>query len=445
MTKDKNDQQDTDKLNSDTPEQTPESAPESAENKPSASETDTTPADETLAAAESAQKKPAKEKAAKDAQVKDSSAKPSPAEPASAKPKTAEQKTARKGPHPLAWINLILMLGLLALGAFAGWLVWQQQQSTSAELAVLKDRLLQAQQQAGNLAAAEGDLLSETQSLKNLTTTLKQQVEHNTDRLGKLPGAERQDWLLAEAEYLLRMANQRLLLEKDVEGSLSMLQAADNVLVETRNPQLNPVRKTITEEIQSLRASPAVDVTGAVLRLQTLQEALPQLPWLPDRLLPDGDKTETVAEAPQPLDQPWYLTLWHTVKESLSTLVRFRERSEPIAAPLSPDQQYYLQQNMHLMLEQAQVALLRKQDDLYKHSLSRVAGWLDEYLLIDDQRTVAAKLALQELQGWQVNPPLPDITGSLMQLQKLVENQRRGSVLPRQPAPANEAADGGNQ
>ena len=112
---------------------------------------------------------------------------------------------------------------------------------------------------------------------------------------------------------------------------------------------------------------------------------------------------------------------------------------------VSPDQQYYLQQNMHLMLEQAQVALLRKQDDLYKHSLSRVAGWLDEYLLIDDQRTVAAKLALQELQGWQVNPPLPDITGSLMQLQKLVENQRRGSVLPRQPAPANEAADGGNQ
>ncbi|MAK92436.1 MAG: hypothetical protein CMI13_14540 [Oleibacter sp.] len=443
MTKDKNDQQDTDKLNSDTPEQTPELTPEptpaAAENKPSASETDTTPA------AESAQKRPAKEKAAKDAQVKESSAKPSPAESASAKPKTAEPKTARKGPHPLAWINLILMLGLLALGAFAGWLVWQQQQSTSAELAVLKDRLLQAQQQAGNLAAAEGDLLSETQSLKNLTTTLKQQVEHNTDRLGKLPGAERQDWLLAEAEYLLRMANQRLLLEKDVEGSLSMLQAADNVLVETRNPQLNPVRKTITEEIQSLRASPAVDVTGAVLRLQTLQEALPQLPWLPDRLLPDGDKAETVAEEPQPLDQPWYLTLWHTVKESLSTLVRFRERSEPIAAPLSPDQQYYLQQNMHLMLEQAQVALLRKQDDLYKHSLSRVAGWLDEYLLIDDQRTVAAKLALQELQGWQVNPPLPDITGSLMQLQKLVENQRRGSVLPRQPAPANEAADGGNQ
>jgi len=247
VTKDKNDQQDTDKLNSDTPEQTPELTPEptpaAAESKPSASETDNTPADETVDAAESAQQKPAKEKAAKDAQVKESSAKPKTTEP-----KTAEPKTARKGPHPLAWINLILMLGLLALGAFAGWLVWQQQQSTSAELAVLKDRLLQAQQQAGNLAAAEGDLLSETQSLKNLTTTLKQQVEHNTDRLGKLPGAERQDWLLAEAEYLLRMANQRLLLEKDVEGSLSMLQAADNVLVETRNPQLNPVRKTITED-----------------------------------------------------------------------------------------------------------------------------------------------------------------------------------------------------
>ncbi|MAD44590.1 MAG: hypothetical protein CMI02_07240 [Oceanospirillaceae bacterium] len=357
----------------------------------------------------------------------------------------AKEKTARKGPHPLSWINLVLMLGLFAVAAYAGWLGWQLQQDTAAEMAVLKDRLRQTQEQAGNLAAAEGDLLAETRSLQESAQTLQQQVEHNTDRLGKLPGAERQDWLLAEAEYLLRMANQRLQLEKDVEGSLSMLQAADNVLVETRNPRLNPVRKAITEEIQSLRASPAVDITGAVLRLQTLQEELPRLPWLPDRLVPDTQDTAPLKEESPDPDLPWYQTLWMTTTDALQGLIRFRERSEPIAAPLTPDQQYYLQQNMHLMLEQAQVALLRRQTDLYQHSLSRVQDWLDEYLIVDDQRTEAARLALKELRGWQVNPPLPDISGSLLQLQKLVEAQRRGTVQPGDPLPADDGADAGGR
>ena len=119
-------------------------------------------------------------------------------------------------------------------------------------------------------------------------------------------------------------------------------------------------------------------------------------------------------------------------KESLQRMVRIRERDEPIAAPLTPDQQYYLQQNMHLMLEQAQVALLREQTELYQHSLKRVAEWLDQYLVIEDERTLAARAALAELADWTVDPERPDISGSLTQLQKLVEQQRRGSVTARE-------------
>ena len=322
------------------------------------------------------------------------------------------------------------MLGLFALAAYAGWLSWAQQQNTAAELAVLRDRVDQAQNNAAALSAKEAELLAQAKALNEQSAQLQEQVAHNTDRLGKLPGAERQDWLLAEAEYLLRMANQRLQLERDWDGALSMLQAADNVLTETRNPRLNPVRATLAKEMLALRTAPAIDLTGAVLRVQALQEQITQLPWIPDRLIAEQPATEAEVPAADG-DETWYWQLWNSVSTSLQGMIRIRERSAPVAAPLTPDQQYYLQQNMHLMLEQAQVALLRQQADLYQHSLKRVGGWLQDYLIVDDERTRAASNALQELQQWNVAPALPDISRSLQQLQTLVEQQRRGTVAPK--------------
>jgi uroporphyrin-III C-methyltransferase len=347
-----------------------------------------------------------------------------------AKEKAPASSAQRNGPHPLSWINLVLMLGLFALAAYAGWLSWAQQQNTAAELAVLRDRVDQAQNNAAALSAKEAELLAQAKALNEQSAQLQEQVAHNTDRLGKLPGAERQDWLLAEAEYLLRMANQRLQLERDWDGALSMLQAADNVLTETRNPRLNPVRATLAKEMLALRTAPAIDLTGAVLRVQALQEQITQLPWIPDRLIAEQPATEAEVPAADG-DETWYWQLWNSVSTSLQGMIRIRERSAPVAAPLTPDQQYYLQQNMHLMLEQAQVALLRQQADLYQHSLKRVGGWLQDYLIVDDERTRAASNALQELQQWNVAPALPDISRSLQQLQTLVEQQRRGTVAPK--------------
>lgn len=350
-----------------------------------------------------------------------------------AKEKAPASSAQRNGPHPLSWINLVLMLGLFALAAYAGWLSWAQQQNTAAELAVLRDRVDQAQNNAAALSAKEAELLAQAKALNEQSAQLQEQVAHNTDRLGKLPGAERQDWLLAEAEYLLRMANQRLQLERDWDGALSMLQAADNVLTETRNPRLNPVRATLAKEMLALRTAPAIDLTGAVLRVQALQEQITQLPWIPDRLIADQPVAETASAADEPANTTDSATdkWWQGITSTLQGVIRIRERSAPVAAPLTPDQQYYLQQNMHLMLEQAQVALLRQQADLYQHSLKRVAGWLQDYLIVDDERTRAASNALQELQQWNVAPALPDISRSLQQLQTLVEQQRRGTVAPK--------------
>lgn len=343
------------------------------------------------------------------------------------------EKKDKGASNALSWINLILIIILFLMAGFAGWIVWQQNQSATAESAVLKDRLGTALQKIEASNARENALMKRAEALNETSLTLAEQVAHNSERLGKLPGAERQDWLLAEAEYLLRLANQRLELERDWDGAVSMLTAADNVLIETRNPRLDKVRAQIARELMALRAVPAVDRVGAIFRLQALQEQVTSLPWMPEKLIPDV----AVEEEPRVLEeQTWYWNAWFTVKDNVTRMVRIRERDAPIAAPLTPDQQYYLQQNMHLMLEQAQVALLREQTELYTHSLGRVQEWLDQYLVMEDERTRAARAALAQLAAWDVSPERPDVTKSLILLQKLVEEQRRGSVNSAAPVKA---------
>ncbi len=356
--------------------------------------------------------------------------KPADKQPAD-KPKVAKQTAAKPARRAGWWLLLIILLGALAAG---GWFALQVHQQMQTDMAVLSDRIAATQEQERRQQQAFTQLQQQLQTQQQSYQALQQQLQHNSDRLAQLPGAERQDWLLAEAEYLLRLANQRLQLERDWNGALSLLQAADAVLVETRNPGLTRIRETLAQDMLALRQALALDATGAVLRLQALQQQLPQLPWLPDRLLPDSGLDLLASEAQQPLPDSWYGQLWHKISTALTGLVRIRERTGDVAAPLSPDQQYYLQQNMNLMLEQAQAALLREQADLYEHSLQRVQNWLQQYLLIEDDRTRAVQQSLQELQAWPVAPERPDISRSLLQLQQWVEQQRRGM------APVEESA-----
>lgn len=346
--------------------------------------------------------------------------------PADDTEKTPTEKSKKAHTPILSWVNFLLIIILLALAAIAGWLAWQYQQNTSSEISALEERLGKALAGVEQSSNKEAELFQRAESLANQAEGLAAQVTHNTERLAKLPGAERQDWLLAEAEYLMRLANQRLQLERDWSGAVSMLTAADNVLIETRNPGYNKVREQIAKELLALRAVPAIDKTGAIYRIQALQEQLQTLPWMPEKLvvkdMPEVEETRSLDK------QTWYWNLWFVAKENVARMIRIQQRDEPIAAPLSPDQQYYLQQNMHLMLEQAQVALLREQTELYKHSMERVSEWLNQYLVIEDERTRAARASLDELASWVVDPKRPDISGSLIMLQKLVEEQRRGTV-----------------
>jgi uroporphyrin-3 C-methyltransferase len=319
--------------------------------------------------------------------------------------KTKKVETAPKKPLSLLAV-LALFLVLLSFVAIAG-LGWKGfeliQQLSSVEL-----KLQQSEQEKASVAKS----LSQIQ--QQLIKQDKQQ-QHTSQRIAQLPGADTDDWLVAEAEYLLRLANQRLSLEKDLKGALAILLAADNVLLETDNPQFDNVRIQLAKEVLTLRSVPAVDTTGAVSRIQAVQDQVSNLEWMPRNLPKQAVTTEVVVEGVE-------VNAWQkfTAKAwaGLGSIVRIREHDKALPAPLTPDQHYYLQQNMQLMLEQAQVALVRQQADLYLHSIQRTQAWLNEFVRSETAQAKALQQTLEELAKWQVAPAFPDISGSLIELRR---------------------------
>lgn len=328
-------------------------------------------------------------------------------------------------PWVLAGLNLLLLAGA------GGWLFTQWQQSAQelqtlrASQSGLDSRLQEQAQRIESLNERSQGALGFSEKIEGDLKSVQRQLAHNTEAIARLPGAERQDWLLAEVEYLLRLASQRLQLERDVKGAIGMLQAADAVLTELDNPALAPVRQHIANELLSLRQVPSLDRTGVVLRLQALQDAVDQLPWLPHHQFELVPPPPAVAGA---ADQAWYLQLWRSLRDGVGQVIRIRHHDEPMDTPMNQEQAWHLQQSMRLMLEQAQVAFLRGDQQLYEHSLLRVRQWLDTYLGSENTSSTAVRAGLTEVAGWQVAPALPDISASLQTLRRVLDQQRRGLI-----------------
>jgi uroporphyrin-3 C-methyltransferase len=326
-------------------------------------------------------------------------------------PKATKAERLPKKPISLLAV-LALFLVLLAFVAIAG-LGWKGVEFIQ-QLSAIELQLQQSEQSK----AAVTKKLSRLQKEINTQTTLQQ---HTSQRLAQLPGADTDDWLIAEAEYLLRLANQRLNLEKDWQGALAILIAADSILLETKNPQLDSIRLILANEIVTLRAVPAVDITGAVSRIQAVQEQITLLEWVPRKLPKDVAKIETsndkveLSSWEKFLDKAW---------KGLNSIVRIRDNGKALPAPLTPDQYYYLQQNMQLMLEQAQVALVRQQAELYLHSINRTEAWLSEFVRGETAQAQALQQTLNELAQWEVAPTFPDISGSLLELRRYSGGQK---------------------
>lgn len=353
--------------------------------------------------------------------------------PAKANPPTGKAvKKPRGNRRPwVLWIILFLTVVAVVLLALWNWHQWQQRQSMQQSVSYLEkttERLERSSSEAG------GQLDSRVQSLQSALNKQRdtiseqgRQIEYNARTLLESGNRTRTDWLLAEAEYLLRVANQRLQIENDIKGALAALQAADKVLHSTDDVGAFPVRKQVAKDILALKSIEAVDRTGLYLKLEAAMDAVANLT---DKALSDGagdskdeDTSSDTAEDSKGEKENVLARGWAKTKQTLADAVRIRKLDEPVKPLLSPKQSVYARLNLRLMLEEAEMAVLAGNQVLYNRSLAKADEWLGNWYDDSHAPVRALRNTLKGLSGKDINPKLPDISKSLKLLKARMEGR----------------------
>lgn len=285
--------------------------------------------------------------------------------------------------------------------------------SRSAQM-VAKQAQDQALATAAKVGALEGrvaDAQSQQASLEQLYADLAR---------------TRDDWALAEVEQILAVASQQLQLAGNVQGAIIALQNADQRLARTERPQFIVLRRAIARDLERLKALPAVDIAGNALRLDSLVGMVDSLPLLA------GEQP-----APRPrLDEPtidrstaknagngargWFERARDELRylaaeawQKFGQLVRIREVREPDALLLAPTQAYFVRENLKLRLLNARLALLARQEVIYRADLLRVQEALQKYFDLRSKRTLAALALLKQVQSATTVVEVPTLSDSL--------------------------------
>lgn len=341
---------------------------------------------------------------------------PAPEPESERKPETPVPAAAKPKGRLLALLALLLSLGALGGAGYVYYeLVYLQPlarvESEGAQLTARYDQL--AADLRAQIAALESDTSAAIKSLEGeqetrLASNEEAVLKSLNEAINAAPPGQR-EWKLAEAEYLLRIANHRVLMEEDATGALSLLQAVDQIMAELDDFALHQVRARLADEIIALRQVPRDDIQGIFLRLESIKSQLDTLP------LPEPQYLQSTA-----VQQPEQ-SVWQTLLDELKKFIRLRSLSseEAIRPLLAPDEIRYLQLNLRLAMEQAQLALLKRQQEVYEQSLLNVRRWITDHADVADERTVAVLGSVDELLVIELERPLPDISGSLNELLSL--------------------------
>ncbi|NQX89328.1 MAG: uroporphyrinogen-III C-methyltransferase [Halioglobus sp.] len=346
---------------------------------------------------------------------------------------TAVQAVDRKSPKRspgVAWLALLLIVFIALAAAWLFREVYHRetalvQRVTALETAIGSEQAsLDAasdrwqKQLSSGLAKLEESVDQETADLSRRIDARADQLRSIEKELDRFSATDRNTWLLAEAGHLVRLANQRLVMAQDPTASLALLNGADAVLLEIDDPSLHDLRAALASDIASLRAVPQVDIEGIYLRLSALVEQADKLVIFQLPVQADGPAPQVAQDWRGRLHQGYEAAL-----NRLSSYLIIRRRDIPMQALMDPQWEGLVRQNLRMLLEQAQVALLSGNQTLYMATLRRALQWVDQFSDSDAARARAMSQEIRTLVDLTIGVKQPDISRSLQAMETALEQR----------------------
>ncbi|WAB94319.1 uroporphyrinogen-III C-methyltransferase [Pseudomonas citronellolis] len=337
---------------------------------------------------------------------------------------------------------LALLVGVAGLGV-GGWGLWQTQQLQARDQAraqQLEEARGEAQSLLNHNSALDKRLdalpsADELEARRRLVVELQGDQQQLAQQFKQVLGQSRQQWRLAEAEHLMRLASLRLSALQDIDSATQLVQGADDILRAQNDPGAFAARAQLAKSLEVLRSLPQPDRTGLFLQLGALREQAAQLQPLEPSFKEGPGKASTTAwgDGSSTLDQWW---------ERISRYVRIDFNAGQDVRPLLSGQQLTrVRLALSLALEQAQWAALNGRQEVYQQALKQARQILGDFFNADLADSRALGLRIDELAQQPVAVQVPDLTPALGALQAYVV-RRDQAALDQQQAPAAPQAEG---
>ncbi|KLV07821.1 uroporphyrin-III methyltransferase [Photobacterium aquae] len=369
---------------------------------------------------------------------KQGSASAKPQAPASeSTPKKPEQNTQNAAEHTPSKptekssgskTGAIAIALVIALGAGLYYHGHQQTLAQNAKMAALQKEI------AGlntALQAAQQKTLEQVNSdLQRTEVSIEQQNKSITGlqmALSEMEGRRPNDWLLAEADYLVKMAGRKLWLEHDTASATVLLESADHRIAELNDPSLTPIRQAMHSDITALKAVARIDRDGLVMRLTSLQQQVAKLP-LANAFLPEAEVVEQKEISGSIHD--WKANLMTSLKNFGEHFVTYRKRDGNVTPLLTPQQDFYLQENIKSKLETAIKAVYREQGGLYTQSLTMAKEWAEQFYNLEDPAVQSFIATLDKLTKEPIEASYPSKLDSQPLITDAISERLRQQVKP---------------
>jgi uroporphyrin-3 C-methyltransferase len=290
-----------------------------------------------------------------------------------------------------------------------------------------------------------------SEHLQNLQLTHNGLADHlETVKLIASKGGDINAFPLAEVDYLLRLADTKLKLERNVDAARLALSAAQQQLQTVDEKGLAPVQAMLGEAIASLRGVRLPDITALAHKLVEMETQVDGLPLKLNSDTPnvkDRVKPATTVTLSDDAERSQWDRISEAVWNQFKDIVVIRHQRTEAPPLIAPENEFFLRQNLRLELETLRTALLRGNAQTFQDSYNQVRDWTERYFDVDDPKVAAFMAELQSLQAIQFNPYIPDLTGLRKAFQDFITQRlplramRPASATPATAQPAPEAAE----
>ena len=336
------------------------------------------------------------------------------------KPRATKTGDSKNPLKLLRFLVFLIFLGGLAAGSWYGYQKFNEIfQGKSAQIELLN-------QQTAELTQV---IIATQQNQQNIEGTLssfigdqQRQMQALADRIRTTEGAREGDWLLAEAQYLVRLADQRLLVSRDTDSAVELLSGADELLRELAYPELASVREALIADISALRSVPSIDYQGLYFQITAVAQSIDGLSLAGVEGIENWGTQEQVEEVESRAGI--WASFAASVKSSLDQLIVVRKAEGSAEWIVDAEGESALRNQMDLLIMQSLSAVLSGNQEIYQSALQVVAELLQNNFQATAQRDLLVSQLL-DFSNQPVQADVPDISSSLRAMQQGAQVMRR--------------------